>query len=418
MRPNLRDKTDMIITADNKVHAAPPLVQTAALESVEAAKAFIVSEGARLCARSVGDKARAIILTGSFSRSEATLKKDGSGWRALGDATFLLIFDGSTTVHPAKIESEIENYLISQGVKCKIAVVASTASSLRKMKPHIYAYELRERGIVVWGDQSVLDLMPRFTASDIPVEDGWWFLCNRIIEQIEAAAKADQSHDGDVGVRYRIAKLYLSMAACYLLVIGQYEPSYQDRAQRLRELAGSSVRQPSPIPLQRFSQLVSECTLLKVQGETTGVFGQFPQWRDAVSDAESLWRWTLSRILSSKPSSSRSDLLAMLAMRQPMLVRAKSWARAAAMHPGAFCRNWFRWARLACYISPRYMVYGAAGDLFFSSKDCDAISPDQLISIAAKLPLNRCKVGQQLSWRTVAMMIADNFHGLLESTRS
>lgn len=408
----------MIISADNEVGVPSPLGQTAALDSIEAAKAFIVSEGARLCARVVSDKARAIVLTGSLSRNEATLKRDGLEWRALGDATFLVIFDRPANVHTAEIETEIESYLISQGVRCKIVVVASTASALSRMKPHIYAYELRERGIVVWGDQSVLDLMPHFTAADIPMEDGWWFLCNRIIEQLETAAKANESHDTDAGVRYRIAKLYLSMAACYLLVIGQYEPSYLERAQRLRDLAASSISPPSPIPLQRFSQLVSECTLLKVQGETAGVFGQFPLWRDAMVDAESIWRWTLNRMLGGQPGSSRSDLLAMLAKHQPKLARAKGWARAAAVHPGAFCRSWFRWARLACNASPRYLVYGAAGDLFFSQQDSDAVTPDQLAAIAAKLPLHRCKDYQQLSWYTVAMMIADNFHGLLESTRS
>lgn len=408
----------MIIIAENEVEAPSLLWQSEALENIEAAQAFIVSEGARLCARVVGDKARAIILTGSLSRSEATLKRDGSGWRALGDATFLVIFDEAANVNTSEIETEIESYLISQKVQCKIVVVTSTASALSKMKPHIYAYELRERGIVVWGDPSVLDLMPRFTAAEIPMEDGWWFLCNRIIEQLETAAKANESHDTDAGVRYRIAKLYLSMAACYLLAIGQYEPSYQDRAQRLRELAASSIPPLSPISLQRFSQLVSECTLLKVQGETTGAFGEFPQWRDAVSDAESVWRWTLSHMLGVNPSSSRAELLNLLAKQQSMLARAKGWVRAAAMHPRVFCRSWFRWTRLACNASPRYLVYGAAGDLFFNPQEGDAVTPDQLVAIAAKLPLTRFNGDQQLTWRTVAMMIADNFHGLVESTRT
>jgi hypothetical protein len=406
-----------MISAENEVETVSPPGR-AALESVEAAKAFIVSEGARLCACSVGDKARAIILTGSLSRGEATLKREGMGWRALGDATFLVIFDKAASIRTAEIEAEIESYLSSQGVQCKIAVVASTASELSKMKPHIYAYELRERGIVVWGDKSTLDLMPRFMASAIPIEDGWWFLCNRMIEQLETAAKANQRHDTNAGVRYRIAKLYLSMAACYLLTIGQYEPSYQDRARHLRELAVSSIPQPSPIPLQRFAEVVSECTLLKVQGETTGRFGEFPRWRDAVADAEALWRWTLSRMLDEDPSSSRSALLGKLAKRQPLIAWAKGWVRAAAVHPGVLCTSWFRWARLACKASPRYLVYGAAGDLFFSQEESDAVRQDKLAAIVANLPLTRCRGDEQLSWHTVATMIADNFHGLLESTRS
>ena len=406
------------INVDNQVESVQMPDTFAALENTETAKAFIVSEGARLCASIVGDKARAIILTGSLSRGEATLKRDGSRWRALGDATFLVVFDESINIDTAKIELEIENYLNSQGVQCKVVVVASTTLALSKMKPHIYAYELRERGIVVWGDRSVLDLMSPFKAADIPIEDGWWFLCNRIIEQLETAAKANQSHDTDAGVQYRIAKLYLSMAACYLLAIGQYEPSYQDRARRLRELAASSNPQPSPIPLQRFSLRVSECTLLKMQGEITGALGQFPQWHDAVSDAESLWRWTLSRMIGGKISNSRHDLLAIVAKGQPLLARIKGWVRAAVMHPGMFYRNWFRWARLACGASPRYLVYGAAGELFFSPQDSDELTPEQLSAIAAKLPLSHYKVGQKLSWPTLAMMIADNFHGLLESTRT
>ncbi len=408
----------MIISAENEVGAPSLPVESAALENIEAAKAFIVSEGARLCARFVGDKARAIILTGSLSRDEATLKRDGSGWRALGDATFLVIFDEPANVHTAEIEKEIESYLISQNVQCKIVVVTSAASELSKMKPHIYAYELRERGIVVWGDPFVLDLMQRFTAAEIPMEDGWWFLCNRIIEQIETAAKANQSNDTDADVRYRIAKLYLSMAACYLLAIGQYEPSYQERAQRLRKLATSSNPPLSPISLERFSQHVSECTLLKIQGETTGAYGQFPKWRDAVSDAELVWRWTLSHMLGVKPNSSRSELLVLLAKKQTMLARAKGWVRAAAVHPKVFFRSWFRWARLACNGSPRYLVYGAAADLFFSAQESDEVTPDLFLAIKANLPLSCFKDEEQLSWRTVAMMIADNFHGLVESTRT
>lgn len=408
----------MIFIAENEIETPSPLEQSGALENIEAAKAFIVAEGARLCAEMVGEKARAIILTGSLSRGEATFVRDGAGWRALGDATFLVIFDEPANINTAEIEKVIESYLLSQEIKCKIVVVWSTASALSKMKPHIYAYELRERGIVVWGDPFVLGLMPQFTAEEIPVEDGWWFLCNRIIEQLETAAKTEQSHDTDAGVQYRIAKLYLSMAACYLLTIGQYEPSYQDRAQRLRKLATSTVLPPCPISLQRFSQLVSECTLLKVHGETTGIFGQFPQWRDAVSDAESMWRWTLSRILGSNPNSSRSELLAQLAKRQPLLARAKGWVRAAVVHRAVFWRNCFRWSQLACSASPRYLVYGVAGDLFFGAQDGESLTQDQLVAIAAKLPLSHCGGEQQLSWRKVAMMIADNFHGLVESTRT
>ena len=69
----------------------------------EAAKAFIVSEGSRLCVAALGAKAGAVVLTGSMSRGEATLKRDGVGWRALGDATFLVIFDVPVRLKPSEL---------------------------------------------------------------------------------------------------------------------------------------------------------------------------------------------------------------------------------------------------------------------------------------------------------------------------
>jgi len=392
--------------------------QASPLESIESAKAFLVAESSRLCADAVERKARAIVLTGSMSRDEATLKQDYAGWRVLGDLTLLVVFDRRARLRTAAVEAEIERFLLAHSIRCKIVVVTTTASALRKMRPHIYAHELRERGIVVWGDKSVLDLMSRFTAADIPIEDGWWFLCNRLIEQLETAAKANQSHDTDATIQYRIAKLYLSMAACYLLTIGQYEPSYRGRALRLQELSVSSNPQPSPIPLQRFSRRVSECTLLKMDGETTGAFGEFPKWCDAVSDAESLWRWTLEKILRVEQVSSRSGLLAVLAKQQPILLRGKGWLRAIAKYPTVFSKDCIRWIRLARLASPRYLVYGAACDLFFGSQESDTLEPGQLRAIANRLPLSRFNAGEPLSWHLVAMMVADNFHGLVESTRS
>jgi hypothetical protein len=409
---------EMIISPARDMESSPLATQATVLENSQAAKTFIIAEGSRLSAAVVGHKARAIVLTGSMSRGEATLKRHGANWRVLGDATFLVVFDGPVRLGVAELEREIERSVLARGISCKIVVVTSTTAQLGTMKPHIYAYELRERGIIVWGDKEVLCLMPGFTAAEIPKEDGWWFLCNRIIEQLESAAEADSFHDSDTSVRYCIAKLYLAMAACYLLAIGQYAPSYRDRAARLQELAASGDPQPAPIPLRRFSKFVSQCTDLKLQGELAGAAADFPQWSDAVTDAEALWRWTLGRLLGLSPQLSRRELVAALAAQQPLFARAKGWVRAAFVCPSALRRSGLRWARLACSMSPRYMVYDAASDLFFTAPEPGAITPSELAGIVAKLPLPPAEADQRLSWRGVARLVAHNFHLLLESTRS
>lgn len=387
------------------------------LGGIESAKTLIVSEGVGGCVEAAGCKARAIVLTGSFSRGEATLKRDGNGWRALGDATFLVIHPRPASLNTARIEAEIEMRLASHAIRCKTVVVVSTAIALRTMKPHIYAYELRERGIVVWGDRTVLDLMPRFTAAEIPIEDGWWFLCNRMIEQLKTAAEEDECSAKE-RTQYRIAKLYLAMAACYLLAIGQYQPSYRDRARRLNELAYSPSPPPSPIYLRRFAKLVSECTNLKLRGHATGDCTRFPQWGDATSDAEALWRWTLGRILKVSPQHSRSELLKRMRERQRLLARSKGWMRAVLKYPrlfGTSCRQWVRLTRLG---SPRYLVYGAASELFFRGGEVQGVKADELATIANDLPLKRLGPGGHLTWNDLASLIADNFHMFVESTRT
>jgi hypothetical protein len=408
---------ELIISTDDV--ESPAGTTQVAVENSEAAQALIVSEGSRLCAAAAGHGARAILLTGSMSRGEATLKKNGASWRALGDATFLVVFDHPLQLCTTALEREVEASLLARGIRCKVVVVTSTAAKLREMKPHIYAYELRERGVVLWGDQKTLRLIPQFTAAEIPKEDGWWLLCNRMIEQLESAAEANGRRAAqDTAVRYRIAKLYLAMAACYLLAIGQYAPSYRGRAVRLEELAQSDDPPPAPIPLQRLSRFVSQCTDLKLQGETVAASADFPEWSDTVSDAEVLWRWVLARILGVSHSSSRRDLLAAMAARQTISARAKGWVRAAYVAPSALCRNRLRWGRLAWATSPRYLVYAAASELFFAAPEPDAITADHLADIVARLPLLGREADPPRSWGSVAKLIAHNFHLLLESTRS
>jgi hypothetical protein len=410
--------TEAIISANSNPESMTAATQALMLDDAESAKALIVSEGARLCAAAAGDEARAVVLTGSMSRGEATLKKDGTGWRVLGDATFLVLSEAPLRLCVADLERNIERRLMTHGISCKIAVVISTLADLRTMKPHIYAYELRERGAVVWGDMAILRIMPQFAAAEIPIEDGWWFLCNRMIEQLESAADASSTNDEDSAVQYRIAKLYLAMAACYLLAIGQYVPSYRERVALLKQIAESSDPPPAPLPLKRFSESVSQCTDLKLQGEILGGPDQFPQWTDAVADAEVIWRWVISQMSGVSASLNRTDLLSAIASRQPLRARAKGWVRAAYVQPSAFCRHCLRWAGLASTISPRYLVYGVAAELFFSSPTRNAMPANKLAEIVARLPLHPVERQSSLSWRAAARLVAHNFHVLLESTRS
>jgi hypothetical protein len=384
--------------------------------AMNAAKEFIIKESVRLCSAAMGGRARAIVLTGSMSRDEATLKRTGSGWRVLGDATFLIVVNRFLEIALPELQQHIEWSLLRQGIRCKVVIIVCTTASLGKMKPSIYAYELCERGRVVWGDERVLGLIRRFTANDIPREDGWWLLCNRMIEQLEEAAANNAGFDS-TALRYRIAKLYLAMAGCYLLLTGQYEPSYQQRAARMAWLAESETSFASPIPLRRFSNLVSQCTELKLHGDMQLASAVFPDWSNAIADAERVWRWALGEMTGTSPRESFSASFRKLASRQSLIVRAKGWLRAAYVSPSSLPRNGLRWAWLALSSSPRYLVYSAGSRLLFGKQAQTTLTPEQLGGIVGRLPLPPEKQFP-LTWGIAARTVAHNFHLFVDSTRS
>ncbi|HEX6804557.1 MAG TPA: hypothetical protein VF133_12825 [Terriglobales bacterium] len=328
----------------------------------------------------------------------------------------MVVADRSLAIALPELQQRIEWSLFRQAIRCKVVIIVCMTASLRKMKPSIYAFELRQRGRVVWGDERVLGLIRSFSVSDIPKEDGWWLLCNRMIEQLEEAAAINGGFDG-TALRYRTAKLYLAMAGCYLLLTGQYEPSYQQRAARMARLAESETSLASPIPLRRFSNLVSQCTELKLHGDMQCASAVFPDWSDAIADAEKVWRWALGEMTGTSPCPSLSASFRKLASRQSFILRAKGWLRAAYVSPSSLPRNGLRWARLALSSSPRYLVYSAGSRLLFGKQAQTTLTPEQLGGIVGRLPL---PPGTQfpLTWGIAARTVAHNFHLFVDSTRS
>jgi hypothetical protein len=296
------------------------------------------------------------------------------------------------------------------------------------MPPEILAYELRTCGQVVWGDRDVLALVPRFRAEDIPLEDAWRLLCNRMIELLEVAplgelgqvtrnseergrASAALPSTAPSFVPYSAVKLYLDMATSFLLFQGAYEPTYRGREARLRILAeGATDRDRYPfLPLRHFSKRVTACTELKLG--TSGLGGTSASleaqtlcpletewactssvfWKQIASDARALWRWELARLTGCKVTTpcvkeatwgspketgttshtpTDRELMERWMRLQPLHKTLRGWASAVRRCGGhRSWRNWPHWIRLAWQASPRYWVYAAASELFFRLPD-------------------------------------------------
>ena len=380
----------------------------------------------------------AVVLTGSLARGEATWAVDSSRWVVLGDAEFILVFrQGTQLPRPTDrepLQARVESALDQQGISCSVALDSVFPDYFRRLPPRILSYELRTCGRVVWGDQTVLSLVPAFGVWDILLEDAWRLLANRTIEQFtcdigrpraEVIGQRVGEGDGPPRLHYRLAKMYLDMATSFLVFAGAYEPTYRRRAQRLRELAGASGAIPTavagtpanmPFSLDEFADRVSEFTRFKL-GEAEwpvdrGTCGSAPSLAEAAWDyARRLWRWELQHLLASaSPSSdalpktatggavfqSTSDnrpspipdapsflMVESLMRRQTSRERMRGWlyvARASGWLHG--WRYWPRWLWLGRRASPRYCVYRAASEFAFARTEIEKSQTAQPASAA------------------------------------
>jgi hypothetical protein len=246
------------------------------------------------------------------------------------------------------------------------------ADFLRRLQPSIFAFELRTCGRVLSGDSSILSLAPEFERSEIPLEDAWRLLCNRLVESLEIlSCLEDECESGSPQLSYRVIKLYLDMCTSLLVFCRVYEPRYSQRAVALSHLAQSEPAD-TPFSLKEFSKQVATATELKVSGKNSG--NDCPSNRkamaavtaEAMDYARKLWRWELKKLTGSHDDPDDRQLLKRWMSQQGMARRLRGWAyvcRKQGWHRS--WREWGRWLRLLCQASPRYLVYAVAAEMCF-----------------------------------------------------
>lgn len=357
---------------------------------------------------------RSIVLTGSMARGESSFMAGTAGWDCLGDAECLLVFESPKFAPHAqtltRLLQEIRCELANRQIRCPISLSPVTTNYFRRIRPHIFGYELRACGDVIWGDPLVLRLIPEFGSRQIPKEDAWRLLSNRLIELLECAASDFHAHEPEqLGRRlqYRVAKLYLDMATSYLVFLNRFEAGYSRRANILEDVAAGKPEHPFE-SLSEFVQRVRGATCYKLNGESR--FGNEPNWvSTAVEDAKALWRWELKKLAHS------SDGMP----KQSFYRRLRGWAfvaRQCGWH--TTLRHWPRWLTIGIRQSPRYLIYEAATTVAFGVQQWTLPQADtkEFARVRRLLPI--AKPGRSDDWRNIAAEIGWNYHEFLEITRT
>jgi len=386
-------------------------------------RSAICEETVRVCTAQFGASVRALVLTGSIARDEATWVRDAGYWKLLGDADFFLVFQDRIPAEPAVqgVAREVETVLRSKNIAADIGLAAVEGGYFRKLPPHIATYELRTCGRVVAGEQGILSLVPAFQAAEISLEDAWRLLANRIIELIEAVAVSGDPQSA--AARYRSVKLLLDMATSYLVFTGRYLPTYGERASALQEMAEQATDAGAPFPLAEFAGVVTACTNFKVGSgpyprTVTGLF------HDAVNYAEGLWRWELSRLTGTRADCPNSELMERWMALQPLSVRLRGWA--SLLRRSGWLRSWRQWPRWARLLlaSPRYWVYGSAAEILFRlpqllehGRNCTI--PDAAWEAISATMSGVAGIPNRLgppSWSIAGRMVSEGYRRFLETT--
>ena len=138
------------------------------VEYTEPALAFPVEEGlVRACRETFGTHLRAVVLTGSLARNEesyiyhegkAILQSDVEALVVLHDDAPLPSRQASRSL--CQLAGE---FLAARGVSVEVSLSVVHGAYLRHLPPHIYSYELRSCGVVLFGEPTILSLIPNLS---------------------------------------------------------------------------------------------------------------------------------------------------------------------------------------------------------------------------------------------------------------
>lgn len=363
-----------------------------------------------------GNDIVALILTGSFSRGEGSILIDNQGpHKVLGDMEFFILTGTTMDLDGvgrklAGLERQVEERLRQKNIVCDIDFSPVGRHYLKRMKPTIFNYELKTHGKVVYGDPDVMKETVSFHASDIPLFDAFYLLCNRIIEQLVFYRSDPCSRKGALVERfYPLIKMYMDMAGSFLIMKGKYKPDY---ATRCREFVGFEEKSfLGKDKMQAFNDRLLFFTGLKLQPD----HDKLPKEQDAKDPyeimrifretclyADRLWKWEMKQLQEGASVATRDGDIAAILHCFGLLDVIKGWLKFIRIaHRQQVALSWGRIVTHFFMGPPRVLIYVAAAKLYFSllddnqvdlsdvqrylPVDCDAQSVEETIDVTIKL---------------------------------
>lgn len=210
---------------------------------------------------------KGLILTGSAARDEATIAVTPTGVHWLSDLEFLVVSSASGHMGDEdhaldRLASEIGDRLEASGVSVAVELTAVSKAYFTVIRPHLFAYELRECGRQLFGEDDYLQQIPRFHWSEIPKEDAWRLISNRMVEWLDYVLTPRRHCLPEQF--YILMKEYLDLATSLSLFSGHYAPRYEARAEALGHIGSWVERMGLDTDVERLISAVRVATDFKL----------------------------------------------------------------------------------------------------------------------------------------------------------
>jgi hypothetical protein len=332
------------------------------VEYTPPALAFPVESGlVRACRDTFGPTLRAVVLTGSLARNEASYKvRDGKAVLQSDVEALVVLHDDATlpSRHSSRALCQLaQSYLADRGVDVEVSFSVVHGNYLRQLPPFIYSYELRACGVVLYGEPTILSLIPDFSPAELSREDAWRLISNRLIEQMEPVAGEGSSSKA----RYRSIKLCLDLAASMLVFHGRFEAGYRARLQCMEQAVLLPEAKQLPVPVEEFMPLVRLCTAAKLTPDAEVDLGvdfeaRVTRW------AWQVWGWQLRGMTGSSAQADAEQMVRAFGRSQGLTRLLRGWLYAV-RRMGWMGSAWYwpRWFRLfTARLTPRHAIYLAA----------------------------------------------------------
>lgn len=253
---------------------------------------------------------RAIILSGSFALNEGSVLFRESGPLFLSDIDLVVVLD-SRRAHARTYARRHE-----LGEACEALFPEATFSGhfgigmflpgeMRFLPPRPGVYDLKEHGVVLWGDGEVLSLIPAYRASQIGGIEALVLLENRMLALLGVyPGTGDAARDVSITFPYEIGRVYTDIATATLCVACTYRPSYDVRVRMMEE--GADTGPINRLVSRSLVPLVAQWTRFKLDPGTeprgTGNDRTEPLglWEGAAGDLLDIWKRSGVYLLGSR----------------------------------------------------------------------------------------------------------------------